>query len=157
MNSNVILLAIFILSLACIYGLLMKRKGRIVPKDIFYLGHVFILTLLLFWAYTAIYLAVTFRERHFPFDKEVWRSNREERVCMVDDLIRRKVLNSLNEDNTVALLGDPMEKRKDSVSVRYAYYLGFRNNALAIDPEFLMLKFKKGQLDNYYLSKGVPH
>lgn len=157
MNSPTILLATFLFSLAVIYGLLMKKKGRIVLKDIFYLGHAFVLTLLLFWAYTAIYLAVTFRESRISFDKGAWGSNKEQRVCMVDDLMGRKVLNALNEENVVALLGDPMRKYTDSTGVKYAYYLGFRNKPLAIDPQFLLLVFKHGQVDNYYLKEGVSY
>ena len=157
MSSSTILLIISIISLVIIYSIVMKKNGRIVLKDIFYLGHAFLLSLLIFVAYTAIYLAVTFRETHFPFNKVAWRNDMEKRVCMVDDLMGRKVLHSLDEDNVVALLGDPMRKYKDTASVKYAYYLGFRNKALAIDPQFLLLVFKNGQVDNYYLKEGVPY
>jgi hypothetical protein len=156
-NGYIIITVAFIVSFVIIYAILRKRNGRIYPRDIFYVGHVFFLSILLFAAYTAIYLAVTFKENRVSFDKDKWNADIEQRSGMVDDLVRKKILDPLDTNDIIGLLGDPMRKYEDSTGIRYAYYLGFRNRALAVDPEFLIVTFNKKAVGKYYIKEGVPY
>jgi hypothetical protein len=137
---------------SCVYG---KRRLRI--QDIFYLGHVFILTLVLFCSGVGGYLFITRHPRHSDFKEEQWKAEPERRVELVDDLMHRRLLDSKDVAGVKALLGKPVRVFDDSLGYRLAYYLGVKRGPFSTDPDFLIVGFSKEHVGDYYIKPGVPY
>ena len=85
-NAIIVLFVCLSISLLVIFKTCIKtRKLRF--SDVFYLGHVFILTMLLFTAYSIIYYKILFHQRRSTFSQLLWNAEPERRVELVDDLI----------------------------------------------------------------------
>jgi len=157
-NSTILVLlgcavvAAFIVYRSCVYG---KRRLRV--HDIFYLGHVFILTLVLFFSGVGGYLLITRHPRKTAFTEERWKADPEKRAELVDDLMRRRLLESKDVADVKALLGRPVRVFDDSLGYRLAYYLGVKRGPFSTDPDFLIVDIRKGHVGHYYIKPGVPY
>ena len=157
-NSTILVLlccavvAVFIVYRSCVHG---KRRLRI--QDIFYLGHVFILTLVLFCSGAGGYLWITRHPRHSDFNEERWKAEPEKRAELVDDLIRRRLLDSKDVAGVKALLGKPLKVFDDSLGYRLGYYLGVKRGPFSTDPDFLIVDIIREHVGDYYIKPGVPY
>tara|TARA_R110002072_G_C7729652_1_gene515643 strand:- start:310 stop:699 length:390 start_codon:yes stop_codon:yes gene_type:complete len=91
-----------------------------------------------------------FRRR--PFDSEVWRVPpgwKEDRLRMVDDLLDKKLLVGMTRPEVDALLGPETETSKFN-SWDLVYWLGMERGILAIDSEWLVVRFDtKGKVSDF--------
>lgn len=112
-----------------------------------FLGFVTILCLTSYFLFTSIFYD-TFEPR--AFNSEEWKTDKYNRIELVDDLIHSKILDSLTQSELIKLLGKPEKKlnyfkenRRDMV-----YHLG-PERGLGIDSEWLLIWLNNGQVDKY--------
>lgn len=158
-NNSIIILSICaVLSCIIVYRIFLLRKSILTLHNIFYLGHIFLVTMLLFAVYSYVFLHLKFREEKKIFSKELWKADMEGRTAIVDHLIESHILNERLPTEVVILLGKPIRTYQEkNKSIKMAFYLGFRNRPFMIDPEFLIVEIKDGRVDRYYLKEGVPY
>jgi hypothetical protein len=154
-NPLVILSISTILSSLIVYKVFKLDKKKLGFQHVFYLGHVFFLSLLLFFVYSFFFLSIKFNEKRFHFTTKIWKSNIEQRTQIIDDLIDNNILKAKLEKEVVDLLGEPIRIYEKNLIATYVYYAGFRNKPFAIDPEFLIVKIENGQVKNYYIKIGL--
>lgn len=155
-NGFIVLLVCLTISVFIIFKACIPKTRKLRIADVWYLGHVFILTLLLFTAYSAIYYNFLFHQRKLPFSHSLWNAD-QRRVDIVDDLIASKMLDRTDSAGVIGLLGKPMREYRDGAKLRMGYYLGFPNKVLAIDPDFFIVEFENGKVVKYYQKAGVPY
>jgi len=159
MNSPTILTLLGCLALASfiVYRSFIRGNGKLRLRDLFYLGHVFILSLLIFVAVMGSYMVLTRLPVHRRFDDQAWNMDPERRVEMIDDLFHRRLLDKKPASYITALLGNPLRVFKDSLGYRMGFYLGVPKGPFSADPEFLIVDIRNGQSDRYYIKPGVPY
>lgn len=116
-------------------------------KKIFliFIGFTAILSLISYSFFTSI-----FKNDFEPrvFNSNEWKTDKNNRVELVDDLIQSKVLDSLTQTELNYLLGqpekDPYFKENDNV----VYYLG-PERGLGIDSEWLVIWIKNDSVNRY--------
>lgn len=79
------------------------------------------------------------------------------RAAIVDDLISSDILKAKQQKAVVTLLGTPIRTYDENKLIKMAYYTGFRSKPFSIDPGFLIVEIKNGQVGRYYLKEGVPY
>lgn len=146
-----------VLSCLIVYRAFLFRKPLLKLQNLFYLGHVFVLTVLLFSIYAYVFLHVKFKQEKKVFNQELWKTDVEGRAAIVDNLIDHDILRAKRQTEVIELLGPPIRTYYENKLIKMAYYAGFRNKPFAIDPEFLMVEIKNGYVDRYYLKEGVPY
>lgn len=157
-NNCIIILSIStILSYIIIYRAFKLHKRVIKLNDIFYLGHVFFLSVFIFFIYSYCFLNIKFTQEKKSFKKQLWKGDIETRSTMVDDLIYNNILRTKLETEVIDLLGKPIRTYNENKLIKLAYYVGFRNKPFAVDPELLIVEIKNGHVDKYYLVAGVPY
>lgn len=159
MNYPTILLLAACLSVAgyLIYRYCIRGAGKVGWRDVLYLGHVFFFGVLIFGAVMGGWLFFTNLQRHRGFDRQLWNGYPEQRVAMVDDLIRHHLLDAKPLAGVEGLLGTPLRVFKDSLGCRLGYYLGVRKGPFSADPEFLIVDIRNGRAGHYYVRPGVPY
>ena len=156
-NALIVIFVCLSISLLIIFKTCISKTRKLRISDVFYLGHVFILTLLLYAAYSIIYYNFIFHQRSLKFSQSLWNAEPERRVELVDDLIHSKMLDQTDSARVTSLLGTPMREFRNGANLRIGYYLGFPDKMLVIDPDFLIVEFEKGKVVKYYRKPGVPY
>lgn len=157
MNNGKVILALFgLISFFIVRRICIPRNRKWKISDVFYLGHVFVLSLFLFTLYSFCYYSISFREKRSGFNQSLWNADREKRVGMVDDLVSQKILDSKDTNAITHLLGAPARIVRDSLINKWQYYVGFRNAPFEIDPSFLIVEIKGGLVQKYYTIPGIP-
>lgn len=144
-------LAGFLIHRWCLAG-----RGKLQLRDLFYLGHVFILTLLIFIIVMGGYMVLTRLPKHRAFEQRSWLADPGRRVEMADDLLRRHLLDKKPLASIKELLGSPASVFDDSLGYRLGYYLGIPKGPFSVDPIFLMVDIRNGHAGHSYLQTGVP-
>jgi|RhiMetdeSRZDD1v2_1073273.scaffolds.fasta_scaffold00879_10 hypothetical protein len=155
-NGKLIFSICVIISLLIVYRICFFRNHKWTLSDIVYTGHVFVLAVLLFAAYCTAYFVIVFQPVHTAFKQSLWHEN-ERRSEVVDDLIHNGLLKEQSSGYVISLLGKPMRAYAGNEILTYAYYTGFRKKVFAIDPEFLMIEFRKDHVQRCYLQEGLPY
>jgi hypothetical protein len=140
-----------------VYRFCIRVNGKVRLRDIFYLGHVFILAVLIFAGIMGGYLTLTHVQHHRAFDSGLWNAEPEKRIEMADDLIRHHLLDARPVSEVTGLLGSPLRVIKDSLGSRLGYYVGIPKGPFSADPEFLIVDIRNGRAGRYYLKPGVPY
>jgi hypothetical protein len=158
MNYPTILTLLGCIALACfiVYRYCIRSKGGFRPRDIFYLGHVFVLTVLIFVVVMGGYMVLTRLPHRRAFDRGLWAGEPGRRIEMADDLLRRRLLDAKPAAEIKELLGSPVCELSDSLGYRLGYYLGIPKGPFAADPVFLIVDIRNGQAGRSYLQNGVP-
>ncbi|MGG4153816.1 hypothetical protein [Peribacillus muralis] len=73
------------------------------------------------------------------FTTERWLGDHEERIYMVDDLLKGRGLVGKSEKEVIALLGPPTDTEYFSGEAASIYYLGAERGFIRIDSEWLLL------------------
>jgi hypothetical protein len=159
MNYPTILTLTGCIALACflVYRGCIRDSGKVRLRDVFYLGHVFILTVVLFVTVMGGYLVLTRLPTHRPFDRRLWSADPERRVEMVDDLFHRRLLDKKPASDIKELLGAPLRVFKDSLGYRMGFYLGIPKGPFCADPDFLIVDVRNGRAGRYYIKPGIPY
>jgi len=89
------------------------------------------------------------------FSKEEWLDKKEQRVELVDDLIDRKMLDGLTENEVLELLGEPEKNNYyfKSLEWDFIYYLGLERGLFRIDSEWLLIWIEDGVVDRYEIHR----
>jgi len=154
-NGRIMLVLFVLLSLIIVRRLFIPRDRRLKPKDIFWLGHVAVLTLVFYVVYSFAFLSTSFREKKLAFDAGRWHADREKRIDMLDDLVDRKLLESKDTNTVIAMLGSPVRIIRDDTRAALEFYTGFRKAAFELDPTFLFVEITKGKVTDYYIIPGI--
>jgi hypothetical protein len=155
-NGKLVLILFFLLSLLVVLRVFIPRDRKIKPKDIFLLGHVFILTILLYGGYSYVFFSTAFHEKKLAFNADRWRTDREKRIEMLDDLVDRKLLESKDTNTVIRMLGAPVRIIRDDTRAALEFYTGFRHAPFEVDPTFLFVEITKGAVTDYYVIPGIP-
>ena len=159
MNYQTILALAGCLALAgfLVYRYCIRGGGRLRLRDVFYLGHVFLLAVFIFSLIMGSWLFLTNLRHRRAFDRGVWNGYPEQRVQMVDDLIHHHLLDGKPLAGVEGLLGTPLRVFKDSLGCRLGYYLGVPRGAFSADPVFLIVEIRGGRAEKYFVKAGVPY
>jgi len=154
-NGKLIMCVSCLLSLVIVWW---TCRGRRRPewKDIFLLGHVFVLTLLIYGLYTYCFFSVVFHKKQVPFDEQLWVGDRERRAEMLDDLVDRRRLQQKDSMVVIRTLGAPVRIMRDDTKCALEYYAGFRQAPFNIDPSYLFVEITKGVVTDTYIIPGFP-
>jgi hypothetical protein len=139
-----------------VYRYFIRGNGKAGLRDIFYLGHVFILTLLIFVGIMGSYMVLTRLPQHRAFDRRLWDAEPGRRIEMANDLLRHHLLDAKPLSAVKELLGAPVYVIDDSLGSRLGYYLGIPKGPFSVDPEFLIVDIRNGHAGHNYLQTGVP-
>jgi len=139
-----------------IYRWCLRGKGKLRARDLFYLGHVFILTLLIFVVVMGGYMVLTRLPVHRAFEQRSWLAEPGRRVEMVGDLLHRRLLDAKPIASIKELLGSPVSVFDDTLGYRLGYYLGIPKGPFSADPIFLLVDIRNGHAAKSYLQTGVP-
>lgn len=90
----------------------------------------FIFTIVLFFNAACGIVRNPFRESsNIPFNSEVWKkSDSFERGRMFDDIIKKNLIDGLNKDELVKLLGEPDKKRIEEGNDIFLYRIEIGHN-----------------------------
>lgn len=157
-NGKLIFFICNIAAVIIIYLLCFPRHSKRKVQDLFVLGHVFFLSLLLFALYSCAFYLLAFRPHLHSFRQDGWKKNIESRSEMVSDLLNSRLLSSKSARDVTRLLGDPVRRYRNRDNVlTYAYYIGFNNKPFSITPSFLMIEFRDSAERKSYLKEGFPY
>lgn len=92
--------------------------------------------------YSALLLGINEYQSHFTVER--WRTNEQERVYMVDDLLRQYPLIGMTKDDVTALLGPPTKTHCLQADDHLVYYLGDERGLIRIDSEWLVIRLDGG-------------
>jgi len=85
----------------------------------------------------------------WSFTVEKWKSHPQERVYMVDEMLKKYELRGRNREEVENLLGKP-DQQKDDVVV---YVLGDERALFSIDSEYLIIRYDQNEkVSNYSIS-----
>lgn len=94
------------------------------------------------------------------FDAELWRTSANingewpPRLCMVDSLMKQKILDGLTKEKVIELLGEPASKGfpLGAIDCDIHYYLGPERGFMRIDSEWLFITFDTdGKVKRYWI------
>jgi hypothetical protein len=89
-----------------------------------------------------------------PFDPHRWKAEPTERTAMVDDLIKRRILDSLTKSDVIELLGEPTETSYFKETGRdLTYHLGSERHPFAVDSEWLLIWLKENKVTRYEIRR----
>ena len=90
-----------------------------------------------------------------PFNQKTWLEKPDKRVEMIDDLLKRKLLNKKTNIEVIRLLGQPVDSVDTTMTIKtnyLKYYLGAERNPISgIDSEWLDITFETDTVKNYSL------
>ncbi len=95
--------------------------------------------------YVGIVMLWLFSISYYPqnnFSKEQWRSNRQKRYEISENLIESKLLIGKTKPEVRKILGET----ENDESNKWFYYLGLKPGFANIDPDVLVIKFKDGKV-----------
>jgi hypothetical protein len=145
-----------LLSLVIVHRFCIPRDRKLKPGDIFLLGHVFVLTVLLYGVYSFVFFSVAFHEKRRAFDARQWHADRERRIEMLDDLVDHKLLAKKDTNSVIRMLGSPVRIIRDDTRAALEFYTGFRHAPFEVDPTFLFVEITGGVVTDYYVIPGIP-
>jgi hypothetical protein len=155
-NGKLMLPLFILLSLVVVRRFGIPRDRKLKPKDVFLLGHAFLLATALYVAYSFLFLSAVFHQTKKPFDVHRWHADRERRIEMLDDLVDRNLLASKDTNTVIRMLGSPVRIIRDDTRAALEFYTGFRHAPLEVDPTFLFVEITKGVVTDYYVIPGIP-
>jgi hypothetical protein len=94
------------------------------------------------------------------FDAKLWRASADingewpPRLCMVDNLMKKKILDGLTKEKVIELLGEPASKGFPfgAIDCDIHYYLGPERGFMRIDSEWLFITLDKdGKVNRYWI------
>ncbi len=156
LNGKLILAILILLSLLMVRRFGVPRGRKVKAKDLFLLGHVFVISLALYGIYSYCLLQVSFHENRRAFNSPSWQANREKRIEMLDDLVDRELLSSKDSNTVIGMLGHPVRIIRDSTRSALEFYTGFRQAPFQADPTFLFVEITKGTVTDFYVIPGIP-
>lgn len=132
---------------------LLDRRGDPLKKRRFWILS-FISTIILFLVSPYILVFVTLFQSgtiEKPFNTERWINNQDKRTEIVDDLIDKRLLNNLTQEQVINLLGEPLKDNPYFVSTGrdMIYHLGRERNPLGVDSEWLLIWLDDNKVTRY--------
>jgi len=111
-------------------------------------------SLFLFSIYPFILVFTMFYESNTPnrkFNSEDWKINKSKRIELIDDLIEKKQLDSLLENEVIDLLGEPLTNCGYFLSSGrdMIYHLGPERSLMRIDSEWLLIWVENDHVKKY--------
>ena len=86
------------------------------------------------------------------FSKEKWLES-DERVYMVDDMMRKHELLGMTKGEVISLLGSETEGAYFKESDNFVYWLGMERGLISIDSEWLVIVFENGVVSDRYITR----